>query len=237
MPVALPRHGEHFYLRTLLTVKRGTQSYKDPFTVNGITYDCPSVACRALGLIFDDSEWFFLFNEVKDSSTASSPRRTFAATIAYSTDDFSDDCVHRIRTNGERSPLLSEWTEEQYRLDYGLRLLGENFKNLDIDWNTARLAGPAHEWLAIDGNALIIEALNFDREAERREHDDSLGKLSLGQHMAYDEIVTTVENGQLPNTFFLQSPAGTGKKFLYKTICNFYRSQGKIVLCIAGDGL
>ncbi|POS84025.1 hypothetical protein EPUL_003771 [Erysiphe pulchra] len=250
MSVAVLRQGEHFYLRTSLIVKRGAQSYKDLYTVSGITYNCPSAACRALGLTFDNSEWFSLLNEVKDSSTASSLRQTFAAAIAHSTvsdpqsiwdrfkDDFSDDCLYRIRTNGERlAPPPSEWTEEQCRLDYGLWLFGENLKHLDIDWNTARLADPAHEWIAIDGNTLIIDALNFDREAERRERDDSLEKLSLGHRMVYDEIVTTVENGQIPNTFFSQGPAGTGKTFMNKTICNFYGSQGKIVLCVDSSGI
>ncbi|POS83962.1 hypothetical protein EPUL_005887, partial [Erysiphe pulchra] len=34
LPVATPRQGEHFYLRTLLTVKRGARSYRDLYTVN-----------------------------------------------------------------------------------------------------------------------------------------------------------------------------------------------------------
>ncbi|POS88240.1 hypothetical protein EPUL_000064 [Erysiphe pulchra] len=29
LPVAVPRQGEHFYLRSLLTVKRGARSYRD----------------------------------------------------------------------------------------------------------------------------------------------------------------------------------------------------------------
>ncbi|POS81918.1 hypothetical protein EPUL_004564, partial [Erysiphe pulchra] len=74
LPVATPRQGEHFYLRTLLTVKRGARSYRDLYTVNGMYYELPSAACRAMGLTFDDSEWVSLFNVVKDISSASSLR-------------------------------------------------------------------------------------------------------------------------------------------------------------------
>ncbi|POS83297.1 hypothetical protein EPUL_005133, partial [Erysiphe pulchra] len=79
MLVAVPRQGEHYYLRTLLTVKTGAKSYRDLYAVDGIVYDSPSAACRALGLIFDDSDWISLFNEVKDTSTAASLRKTFAS--------------------------------------------------------------------------------------------------------------------------------------------------------------
>ncbi|POS83963.1 hypothetical protein EPUL_005244 [Erysiphe pulchra] len=44
-------------------------------------------------------------------------------------------------------------------------------------------------------------------------------------------------NGSRPNTFFVQGPAGTGKTFLYKTLCSYYRSQCKIVLCVASSGI
>ena len=36
--------------------------------------------------------------------------------------------------------------------------------------------------------------------------------------------------------FFLHGSAGTGKTFVYNTICNYLRSQSKIVLCVASSG-
>ncbi|POS81917.1 hypothetical protein EPUL_004563, partial [Erysiphe pulchra] len=79
--------------------------------------------------------------------------------------------------------------------------------------------------------------MNFDRELESRTHDTSLGVFSAGQRAAYDTIVNSIENGEGSNTFFLQGPAGTGKTFLYRTLCNRYRSQGKVVLCVASCGI
>ncbi|POS81715.1 hypothetical protein EPUL_006144, partial [Erysiphe pulchra] len=54
---------------------------------------------------------------------------------------------------------------------------------------------------------------------------------------AYESIVETIDNGTRPNTFFIQVPAGTGKIFLYNTICSKYRSEEKIVLCVASSGI
>lgn len=68
MPVAVPRQGEHFNLRTLLTIKSGARLYQDIFTVNGNLYESSSATGRALGLVFDDTEWILLFNEVKVSA-------------------------------------------------------------------------------------------------------------------------------------------------------------------------
>ena len=108
MPVAHPSQREHFYLRTLLTVKRGGKSYKDLYTVNGVEYDSPSAACIALGLVSDDSEWVTFFNQIKDTATANALRRTLATVIANTAvtcvrnlwdqfkDYFTDDCLHRI---------------------------------------------------------------------------------------------------------------------------------------------
>lgn len=37
--------------------------------------------------------------------------------------------------------------------------------------------------------------------------------------------------------FFLQSAGGTDKTFLYRTLCNYFCAQGKIVLCVASSGI
>ncbi|POS82139.1 hypothetical protein EPUL_005526, partial [Erysiphe pulchra] len=129
MPIAVPRQGERFYLRTLLTIKRGAQSFRD------------------------------------------------------------------------------------------------------------LLRGPMHNWTTLGDNPLMTEAFNFDREAEGTNYRDSLTKLSPGQRAANESIVETIDNGTRPNTFFIQGPAGTGKTFLYNTICSKYRSEGKIVLCVASSGI
>ncbi|KAF7124123.1 hypothetical protein RHSIM_Rhsim12G0094200 [Rhododendron simsii] len=52
-----PNAGELFYLRLLLSVVRGPESYKCLRTVNNILHDTFKSACIARGLLEDDEEW------------------------------------------------------------------------------------------------------------------------------------------------------------------------------------
>ncbi|POS85852.1 hypothetical protein EPUL_001544, partial [Erysiphe pulchra] len=216
MSVAVPRQWERFYLRALLTVKR----------------DCPSAACRSLGLTFDDSEWISLFNEVKDSSSTSSLRQTFATALANSSIidlqglrnrfkiAFSNDCLNRMQTLSHRlNPLPSNWSEEQCRFDFGLWQLGDNLRELNLECKDVRLSGPIHKWVTEETNSLITDSLNFNRQTELQQHDESLRRFFAGQQAAYDHIVGAIENNCPTKTFFLKGPAG------------------KIVLCVAPSGI
>ncbi|POS81880.1 hypothetical protein EPUL_005599, partial [Erysiphe pulchra] len=209
----------------------------DLYTVNGVYCGTASAVCRALGLVFDDSDWVSLFEEVKDSSSASSLRQTFAAAIMQSAIispqylwdrfkiPFTDDCLWRMRTLGDRVDAPpSSWTEEDCRFDFGLWLLEENLGHLGLDWQTARITGPRHRWIVREENALIAEAMDVDRESEAAMHSSALTVLSTAQFKEDFE-------------FFLQGAAGTGKTFLYKTLCGLYKSQSKIVLCVASSGI
>ncbi|POS84862.1 hypothetical protein EPUL_002983 [Erysiphe pulchra] len=242
LPVAVPRQGEHFYLRALLTVKRGARSYEDLYTVDGVNYETPSATCRALGLNFDDSEWISLFDEIKDSTSAASLRNQFGPGSSSIWDRFreasSDDCLYRISSlvrDLDAPPL--EWSEEERRYDFALWLLRDVLHDLGLDWATVRLTKYRHSWIVRERNALIAEALDFDQEVERQIFSNSVTLFSPGQRDAYDTIMHTITNGLKPNTFFLQGPAGTGKNFLLKTLCSQFRSEGKIVLCVASSGI
>ncbi|POS81869.1 hypothetical protein EPUL_006681, partial [Erysiphe pulchra] len=250
MPVAIPRQGERFYLRSLLTVKRGASSYEDLYIVDGVTYTTPSAACRAWGLTYDDSEWITLYNEVKDTTPDASLRYQFAVNLADSEildpqriwdlfqDNFTDDCLYRIRTMGD-TLLLSpdDWCDEEHRIDYGLWLLGENLRDFGMDFAGARIRGSRHRWVDQRVNVLISEALDFDQEVEAESNRQSVSQLSMGQHAAYDIIVDTIDNNRRPNSFFLHGPTGTGKTFLYKSLCHLFNSRGQIVLFVASSGI
>jgi hypothetical protein len=44
-------------------------------------------------------------------------------------------------------------------------------------------------------------------------------------------------NNKTGQTFFLHGPGGTGKTYVYNTLCHQLRSQGSIVLCVASSGI
>src|SRR4029077_4441575 len=52
-----PNQGERFFVRLLLTIRRGAKSFEDLRTVFGEVYPTFRAACAAQGLLDDDREW------------------------------------------------------------------------------------------------------------------------------------------------------------------------------------
>ncbi|KAI0658858.1 DNA helicase Pif1 like protein, partial [Cubamyces menziesii] len=61
--------------------------------------------------------------------------------------------------------------------------------------------------------------------------------LNQEQRVAFDVITNSVSGCEAGKLFFLNGPGGTGKTFLYDTLCHKIRSEGLIVLCVASCGL
>jgi hypothetical protein len=58
-----PSVDERYFLRMLLLVVRGAQSYEDVRRYNGVLYPTFKLACSARGLLGDDKEWYDAFDE------------------------------------------------------------------------------------------------------------------------------------------------------------------------------
>ena len=62
-------------------------------------------------------------------------------------------------------------------------------------------------------------------------------QLNPDQSRCFEEVVNAVTNTPKTAHFYLQGPGGTGKTFLYKTICHYFRALEKVVLCVASTGI
>jgi hypothetical protein len=71
-------HRDLYYLRLLLNVQVGCQSFEDLKTVNGHIYDSYREACRALRLLEDDLEFINAIIEVSELGSDISLRQMFA---------------------------------------------------------------------------------------------------------------------------------------------------------------
>ena len=56
------------------------------------------------------------------------------------------------------------------------------------------------------------------------------------QRYAFDQIMVVVES-QSGQSFLLYGPGGTGKTYVYNTLCYALRAKGTIVLCVASSGI
>ena len=71
---------------------------------------------------------------------------------------------------------------------------------------------------------------------ERVDFDSRLPRLNADQRTAFEHITASI-NGELGKVFFLNGHGGTGKMFVYNTICAKLRSEGKIILCVSSSGI
>ena len=59
----------------------------------------------------------------------------------------------------------------------------------------------------------------------------------MDQVACFNTIIATINIDPQTARFFLQGPIGTSKIFLYRCLCHYYRSRGKIILYIASSGI
>lgn len=52
-----PSSGDLYYLRTIITHKKGCRSYDDIYTFAGVTYKTAKESCYAIGLLDEDKAW------------------------------------------------------------------------------------------------------------------------------------------------------------------------------------
>jgi hypothetical protein len=242
---ANPFQGELYYLRLLLTVVRGASSFDSLRMVDNVVYDTFETACRARGLLIGESNWESCFTEAKDMQTGWYLRRLLISAIVYGglsdasniwnlfRDTICDDLPHLLNTGGF---LISPGIERP-DLDYGLYLISQELIQEDRSLNDFNLPNFINDWDRSRINPLIRQELDYDRQrlslsANRREL-----QLNSDQQAAYSNILCQITNDPAHAQFFLNGPGGTGKTFLYITLCERLRSQGKIVLCVAYTGI
>ena len=144
-----------------------------------------------------------------------------------------DDLRYRL----QQSNICVNPTDDNVQ-DYGLYLIDQilklSGKSLEKDW--AYMPQVAQNWGAGIGNRFIAEQRSYDVEEQAvlaAEHEHSF---NADQKAVFQEIMQAVidKTGQ---TFFLHGPSGTGKTYVYNTLCYRLRSQGKIIICIASSGI
>jgi hypothetical protein len=240
--------GERFYLRLLLTVVRGATSYEDLRTVENHRWPSFREACIARGLLEDDNEWHQCLEDAKHMQIGRQMRHLFVTILTDCSPadprtlwntfwrDICDDLKHELRTHVFQNNV--EPTEEQIQ-DYGLylidQLLSKSGKRLH-DWDSMpQIIGNWRDILH-DPNPLITEQRQYDRQEQAVLAAACKHRLNPDQHSAFDRIISAVTDAT-GETFFLHGPGGTGKTYLYNTLCYHLRSENKIVLCVASSGI
>ena len=239
-----PAAGEKFFLRILLLIVRGPTSFVSLRTVQDVTHPTFKAACLALGLLQDDEEWKQCLQEASAMQTGSQLRSLFATMLTHCEmvdpralwEQFKvhicDDVRVKLLQRGFQDPSDDQvYDYGLYLLQYALNRLGRSLADYP------EMPIPALPWDDLQGNnRFIVEQLDYVQEDELARLNERLSLMNVEQRSAYDAIVASVTNA-LGQTFFLHGPAGTGKTFVYNTICYRLRSDGLIVLCVASSGI
>ncbi|KAH9834148.1 PIF1-like helicase-domain-containing protein, partial [Rhodofomes roseus] len=92
------------------------------------------------------------------------------------------------------------------------------------------------DWERQVENPHIIEQLDYDRQLELTEANNCIRQLNANQRDAFSSIMEAVST-ERGGIFFLNGPGGTGKTYVYNTVCHKARAEGWIVLCVASSGI
>jgi hypothetical protein len=240
---AHPTCGERFYLRLLLTCVKAATSFEDLYTFDEIRHPSFKAACIAHGLLDDDGEWHQCLNEAKDMQMGQQLRHLFVTILRECTPanprelwdtfwvDICDDLRGCLLRQGFGEP-----TDAQ-RQDFGLylidKLLSHHGKRLQ-DWETMPLI--EGNWGQVFGNRLMLEQQDYFTPELAGQAAERIATFTPDQSAAFEKITSAVstKSGEI---FFLHGPGGTGKTYLYNTLCDHLRSQNKYVLCVASSGI
>ena len=240
-----PTAGERFYLCTLLTTVKGPTCWDDMRSFEDTVHPTFHAACLARGLLENDQEWRQCLEEASLTHLGDSLRRLFSLILRHCQPsephllwhDFHvqlcDDLERRLqrRRNTVQPIPVDDIT------DFGLHLIDEDLRLHGLSLSTfPSMPHIVHDWDEEQNNPYLTEQQNYDVDHEELHSQLNIPLLNTEQRLAFDEVytLTCAANGKV---FFLHGPGGTGKTFVYTTLCSSIRAKGWVVLCVASSGI
>lgn len=238
MPVINIRIRELYFLRLLLLHVKGAKSFEQLRTVNDFTYHSFFEAAEALHLVEDDQEWDRCLAEAVSTQMPKELRVLFAYICANCGPNnplnlwvkyqvaLSEDISHRF-------PQLSQMDAINIALSEIKRLLiPMNVKIVDLGLPEPHALPQIYEDYV---NRNIGQAIYFcDQELELCMAMKE--QLNAEQRAIFDKVERALNDSE-PCCIFVDGPGGTGKTFLYQTICHLVRSRGETIFPTAWTGI
>jgi hypothetical protein len=241
-----PASGERFYLRMLLNIVKGPQSFEEIRTINNVVYPTFKSACYALGLLDDDKEWHDALNQASHWASGKQLRELFVTMLIFCevadlyklwTSNWkllSEDILHRERIILQHENLhLSDSQLQNYALYDIEKLLNRSGRSLK---EFESMPYPDTLLLRQHSNRLLQEELDYDKNYLRDEHIKLLSGLNCEQRSIYQTIIESITCNK-GGFFFVYGHGGTGKTYLWRTLICRLRSEGKIVIAVASSGI
>lgn len=220
--------------------------YTDGSPVRVAIYRTFRDACYARNIIPRDDEWLICFREAITLRTGWELRRMFVSAMLHGDlddarsiwNEFKEYFCERLREEIERFNLAyNPHTLPAPHLDYGLFLIAGHLYTEDKTLSDFGLPPYINDWGEVLSNPLLRQELDYNVDEQARLAQEYEASLNNDQRTAYTRILSKMESDPYSAHFFLHGPGGTGKTFLYRTLCARLRSQGQVVLCVASTGI
>ncbi|XP_074318083.1 uncharacterized protein LOC141654868 [Silene latifolia] len=245
-----PTAGERYYLRLLLNIVKGAQSFEDLRTIGHTLYPMFKDACYARGLLNNDKEWDDAMREANKWAMPSQLRELFITMVLFCevTDVnklwesnyliMSEDIERKKRKMfGDPMLILTDEARITYtliELDKIVMTYGKRLKDV------RDMPQPKEEDIAGMENKLIRGEKMYDKQQQQQQQQEQwmsrVKQLNKEQLYVFEEVIKAVEQ-KTEKLIFVYGHGGTGKTFLYGTISARLRAEGKIVLNVASSGI
>jgi hypothetical protein len=164
-----PTAGERFYLRTLLMIVTGPQSFDDLKTVNGHLCETFHEACLRRGLLEDDGEWNLCLQEACEIQTGSQLRHLFTTLLLFCAPAQPEDlwnsfCAHICDDLHHQLSQLGRTTVTDNDVyDFGLHIIDDILHDSGHALSDFQsMPQPTYNWSHITSNRLISQQTNYD---------------------------------------------------------------------------
>ncbi|XP_076908821.1 uncharacterized protein LOC143565856 [Bidens hawaiensis] len=215
--------GEAYYLRIMLNKVKGPTTFEEIRTVNNVVFPTFRDACYAYGLLDDDNEFVEAIVEASFTGYGSYLRTLFCTMLMLESVSRPEFVWENLVLHEEQIKNLTLFEIEKFLLrnNYSLK----RFSTVPF---------PDHDCISSANNLLLSEELAYDKVILGKEFCQLLSSLTDEQRHIYEEIMTAVDKKK-GGVFFIHGFGGTGKTYLWKTLCVSIRSEGKIVLSVASS--
>ena len=248
-----PKNIELYHLRLLLLHVRGATSFKDLYEFDNTVYSSFKDACKARGLLIDDTN---LHTTMAEASTVSSPSqlRNLFAIILMHCQPTDPDKLFNDFLNDMCADFLFKANIPQYNISNGEPTIVPTKIKEDclilINKILIQQNSSITQYLNLPENSRVLRLINSTKEEAfeldydvtqcQLEYETNYKCFNNEQKIVFDKIKASIENADKHSQsifFFLQAPGGTGKTFLANTLLSYVRSKKQIALATASSGI
>ena len=237
-----PKSGEIYYLRTLLLIATGAESWKDLLTYENKTYPSFQQVCAARGLLIDDGEWDRCLNDARQWHTGYNQLLGLFVTILTQCQpvyplklwnkykaDIGESIARKLEQQKKAKPKPED-VENLALLEIKTRL--KMHKKELKDFNL-----PEPDLSTIDINPELEAELDYSIEECKTIVEEHVENMNEDQKTFYNAVKKSLEDKSTQKAFFINALGGTGKTYVAEALLAYVRSKKQIAIAVAFSGI